>query len=348
MYAITDLFEESVQKFGSNVYLWEKKNDKYTAATYREVNVLVHRFAAGLVKLGIRKGDRIALISEGRNDWVVSELGILYAGAINVPLSVKLSNPAEIEFRLHHAEVRMVITSKGQINKIRSVMSALPKLEKVIVLDSLGNYEKNEIYFQDILNSGEEFIRTSKTEYDAIWKSVKPDDLANICYTSGTTSDPKGIMLTHRNYTANTEQSMSLMDVPDWYVTLMTLPWDHAFAHTVGIYTVMRAGASLASVQNGSTPMETLRNIPVNIKEIKPHFLLSVPALAKNFRKNIETGIDAKGKLIKALFQFGLKVAYSYNGDDWRKGKGWRFILKPFYAIIDKIIFKKVLLFGWF
>ncbi len=81
-----------------------------------------------------------------------------------------------------------------------------------------------------------------------------------------------------------------------YWTTLLILPWDHAFAHTCGIYTLMSCGASLASIQVGETPMETLKNIPVNIKENRPFLLMSVPALAKNFRKNIEKGIREKGR----------------------------------------------------
>jgi long-chain acyl-CoA synthetase len=132
------------------------------------------------------------------------------------------------------------------------------------------------------------------------------------------------------------------MDIPDYYRTLLILPWDHAFAHTAGIYCFMGMGASIASVQLGSTPLETLKNIPVNIKEIKPHLLMSVPALAKNFRKNIEKGIRDKGKIAEALFNRALKTAYKYNGIGWDKGKGWRKIYKPMVNLYDKILFSKI------
>lgn len=343
MLAITDLLEETVSKFGNNVYLWEKKTDKYIASTYNEVRDAVYKFAAGLVQLGIKKGDRIALISEGRNAWVIGELGILYAGAINVPLSVKLTEPEELEFRLKHSGARMIITSRGQLKKIQAVFEKLPDLEKIILLDPIERYEENEILFDDIISAGTDFLKNNKADFEAIWKSVKPDDPANICYTSGTTADPKGIVLSHRNYTANVDQSLSLMDVPEWYTSLLILPWDHAFAHSVGIYAIMKAGASIASVQTGSTPMETLKNIPINIRENKPSFLLSVPALAKNFRKNIESGVAAKGIFIRSLFNLGLKVAYIYNGDNWKsKGKGLKIFLKPLYALISQVIFRKV------
>jgi long-chain acyl-CoA synthetase len=104
----------------------------------------------------------------------------------------------------------------------------------------------------------------------------------------------------------------------------------------------MFRGASVGSIQTGRTPMETLRNVPVNIQEFKPDILMSVPALSKNFRKNIEKGIQAKGKITEMLFNHGLKVAYLYNGDGWNRGKGWRFLLKPEYALLDKILFSKI------
>jgi len=343
MSTITNLFEEAVKKYGDNPYLWEKKTNQYESSTYKEIHIRVYNFAAGLIQLGIQKGDRIALISEGRNDWVVSELGILYCGAVNVPLSVKLTESAEIEFRLKHSGARMVIASKNQVNKLNPIKKSFSCLEKIILLDPQEQYEIDEIYFEDVISLGKEYLFNNKTEFDKIWKSIKPEYPANICYTSGTTSDPKGIVLSHGNYTANAEQSLSLMDVPEWYVTLLILPWDHAFAHSVGIYALMRAGASIASVQAGSTAMETLKNIPLNIKETRPHFILSVPALAKNFRKNIESGVAAKGRIINSLFNFGLKLAYFYNGSDWKeKGKGLRILVKPLYSLIDKIIFKKV------
>ena len=104
----------------------------------------------------------------------------------------------------------------------------------------------------------------------------------------------------------------------------------------------MKNGASMASVEIGNTPLETLKNIPINIKETKPVFLLSVPALAKNFRKNIENGIKAKGPKVEALFKKALKTAYEYNGDGFRKGKGLQKLKLPLLKLYDKILFSKI------
>jgi len=342
MKALTTLFEDCANKYSGNVFMWEKKTDHFEPTTYAETREQVHQFAAGLISMGIQKGDRIALLSEGRNDWAISELGILYAGAVNVPLSVKLNEPAEIKFRLEHSGARMIIVSGLQAKKVANLKSEMPLLEKVIYLDPNNNEDSKDIQFSEILQSGDNLLKTNRQLFDKRWKSIAGNDYANICYTSGTTADPKGIILTHRNYTANVEQSLTLMDIPEHYTSLLILPWDHSFGHTCNIYVLMTCGASLASVQSGKTGMDTLKNIPINIKDIKPHFLLSVPALAKNFKKNIENGIRAKGPVVTALFKTGLSIGYSYNGIGWDKGKGWRVLLKPLVNLFDKIIFSKV------
>lgn len=341
MQTIPDFFEENVKKYPGNIYLWEKTASKYEGTTYAQVKELVEQFAAGLLSLGVKKGDRIALISEGRNAWVVCELGMLYIGAINIPLSVKLAEPDEIHYRLAHAGARMAIASAAQAKKIRDVKSTLPDLEKIILLDGDANTD-SEISYEAVLAAGKAFLSTSVDVYQQACRQVYPNDPANICYTSGTTADPKGIVLSHNNYVANVRQGYSLMDIPPHYTTLLILPWDHAFAHTAGIYCMMGMGASLASVQVGKTGMETLKNIPINIKEIRPNLLLSVPALASNFKKNIEKGINDKGLLVKSLFSHALSISYAYNGNGFKKGRGLTFLYKPLMKLYDKILFSKI------
>lgn len=343
MKSLVQFFEECAEKFNNNVYLWEKPHDKYEGTTYGEARKQVHEFAAGLINLGVGKGDRISLISEGRNSWVIGELGILYAGATNVPLSVKL-NPDEIKFRINHSESKIVMTSSLQAHKIKNVIEDCRTITKIIHFDTQEEYQPNEIHFNEVRKLGREWLDLpgNPAKFEAIYKSVTPSDFANICYTSGTTADPKGIILTHGNYVTNVYQAYSLIDIPPFYKTLIMLPWDHSFGHTCGIYAFMGKGASIASVKTGKTPMETLRNLPSCMKEIKPNLLLSVPALAKNFRKNIEKGIKEKGKFTEALFNHALKMSYSYNNEGWNKGKGLQKFKKPLLSLYDKILFSKI------
>lgn len=341
MKTIIELLENSAQKYANNPYLLEKKTDRYEATTYKETKEQVYKVAAGLLAMGIRKGDRIALISEGRTDWVISELGILYTGAVNVPLSILIKESNELKFRLEHSETRWIIISGNQIDKIKSIRKDLKNIEKVIFLDPQESYGKDEIFMGDVKKMGEEYLSKNNEKFLEIMHSVGPDDYANICYTSGTTADPKGIILSHRNYTANIEQTLTLMDVPEWWTTLLIIPWDHSFGHTVGIYIMMAVGASLAAVQ-GKSYLDSLKNIGTNIKEIRPVFELSAPALAKSLRKNIEKGIREKGPTIEKLFNHALKIAYRYNGIGWDRGKGFKIFLKPLYSLYDVILFKKI------
>ena len=345
---LPELFEHNVSRFASNVMVLQKEGAAYAGVTYAEIRSAVHRCAAGLMSLGIRRGDRLALISEGRKEWVVSELGILYAGGINVPISVKIDEPSELAFRLQHAGCRGVLVSGAHSRKVFGIIAQLPLCERIILLDGVdGNHTPPSVAvtgFDDLLARGEEFLGKNGAEFESVWKGVKGSDPANICYTSGTTADPKGIVLTHLNYTANIAQGTALYPLPPHSSTLLILPWDHAFAHTCGIYALASTGGSFGCVQLGKTPMETLRNIPVNIREIRPTFLLSVPALAKNFRKGIEKGVRDKGPVARMLFRAALATAYSYQGATGgrEKGAGWRALLSPLVRLFDAILFSRI------
>ncbi|HLW07843.1 MAG TPA: AMP-binding protein [Marinilabiliaceae bacterium] len=342
MGSIIDYFEERVNKYSDNPLVWEKEETIYKPFSYQEINDKVQKYAAGLIELGIEKGDRIALLSEGRKDWLIAELAILHAGAINVPLSVKLEEANDLVFRIQHSDSKLVIVSEFQLSKIRNIKDDLPLLENVLILDPIQEVEKDEITWTTVFELGEKLLNSDATIVAERCKKIKPDDIANISYTSGTTADPKGIMLSHRNYTANVEQAFSYIDIPAHYRTLVVLPWDHAFAHTAALYAFMYRGASIAAVKAGRTANETLKNFPNNILEIQPHVLMSVPALAKNFRKNIEKGVQSKGKVAWMLFQLAMAHAFWYNGTGDNKGKGLKKITYPLSILFDKILFKNI------
>ena len=338
---IIDLFESSVEKYGGKTFLLEKRHHKFEPTTYAETKELALEVGAGLASVGIRPKDKVAILAEGSNAWIVSELGLFYAGAVSVPLSVKLEESNDLLFRLRHAEVKALFVSKYQLPKIRRIRAELPQIEHVIVLGHIP-LEPGETAYGTLRRLGRDYLSKHKEEFLKIGQAIRNEDYATITYTSGTTADPKGVVLTHRNYTANVEQSLSRIDIPSHYRTLIILPLDHCFAHVVGFYIMIACGASVATVQIGKTPMETLKNIPLNIREVQPHFLLSVPALAKNFRKNIESSIRAKGAFTERLFRLGLRTAYVYNQDGYSRGKGWRCLLRPAVALFDAVLFRKV------
>ena len=339
---IIDLFESSVEKFGDKDFLLEKHDGVFQPTTYKECKVLAKQIGAGLVAMGVKPKQTVSILAEGCNNWILSELGLLYAGAISVPLSIKLEEANDLLFRLRHADVEMIFVSQYQLSKIRKIREQLPLLKQIIIFDGDMELQEGEVMLKDVMTLGEKYLSENEAEFLKIGQAIQNDDYATITYTSGTTADPKGVILTHRNYTANVEQALTRISIPSDYKMFIILPLDHCFAHVAGFYIMVACGASVATTQVGRTPMETLKNVPVNIKEVKPHVLLSVPALAKNFRKSIETSIRKQGPKVEKLFKFALKVAYEYNQDGYTKGKGWRFILKPLVSLFDKILFEKV------
>ncbi len=340
MKTIIQLFDESVDKFRDKTFLWEKISTQFEPLTYAETKEHVYELASGLMSLGIEAGDKVALLSEGCSDWIIGELAILHLGAVNVPLSVKLEESNDLYFRLKHSETKYIIVSSTQLQKIRSIIDQLPNIERVVVMNMSGEPQGKEVTYSEVIATGKELLTENRAKIQTISQQVKGSDMANISYTSGTTADPKGIMLSHRNYTANVEQSMSVIQINTEDSNLIILPLDHCFAHVAGFYTFMAYGAKVATVQVGKTPMESLRNIPLNIKEFKPTVIMSVPTLAKNFRKNIEANIKAKGEKTAKLFEKALQTAYDYNREGYnKKGSLLTKIKLKFY---DKIIFSKV------
>ena len=247
---IIDFVEKYVAKYSKSPFLWEKNLDtnEWEATSYEDTLKEAKRIAAGLMDLGVQKGEKVSFISEGRNLWVIGELGVLYTGAVNVPLSIKLEESNDLVFRVKHSDSKYIITSKFQLPKIRKILPECPLVEKVIIFDEIDDMRENEIYIGDIMAAGDKFLAEHEEMFIKRYKSVGPDDYANISYTSGTTADPKGILLTHRNYTANVEQAHSVIGVEPTDRMLIILPLDHCFAHVAGFYTMMSYGASIGTV----------------------------------------------------------------------------------------------------
>ena len=343
---IIDFVETYTNRFANNVYLREKVDGVWKEITQAQTRTEAYRIGAGLMALGLQKGEKIALLSESRAMWILAEIGALYAGAVDVPLSVNLGEGQDLLFRIHHSDAKWILVSANQLPKIRAIIAECPAVKKVIVFDDtafhVDNLREGEIKMSEVQRMGDTFLAENRQLFVNRYKSIGPDDYANISYTSGTTADPKGILLTHRNYTANVEQGHSVISIGENEVMLIILPLDHCFAHVAGMYTMMYYGGSIAFVPIGRNSLATLKNVPTAIKETRPHVMLSVPALARNFKKNIETSVKAKGPKVEKLFNFAVKNAIAYNKEYYNRGglkNCWR---KPLMWLFDKLIFKSV------
>ena len=336
---IIDFVNEYVEKYQNDTYLREKVDGVWKETSYLKTREDARLLAAGFMALGLQKGDKVSLLAEARPLWVIAEFGILFAGAVDVPLSYKLESDHDLTFRINHSDSRFIVTSEMEIHKVRRVIDQCPAIEKVLVMDNIP-LQEGEMYLSDLYEIGKKFIEEHPGELEQRMASIGPDDYANISYTSGTTADPKGILLTHRNYTANVAQGASVINIKRGAIMLIILPMDHCFAHVAGLYTMMSYGGSIATVP-GKTPQAQLRNILPTMKEVHPNVMLTVPAISRTFKKAIENGIKAKGKTTEKLYNIALKNAKKYYKDYYNQGGAqiWR---KPFVKLFDKLIFSKV------
>ena len=188
---IIDLFESSVEKYGAKTFLLEKKHRAFEPTTYAETKELALETGAGLAAIGIRPKDKVAILAEGSNAWIVSELGMFYAGTVSVPLSVKLEESNDLLFRMRHAEVKALFVSKYQLPKIRRIRAELPEVKHIIVIGHIP-LEPGETALGTLRRLGRDYLSKHREEFLAIGRGIGNDDYATITYTSGTTADPKG------------------------------------------------------------------------------------------------------------------------------------------------------------
>lgn len=352
-HTVINLLRGAAKQFPTAPYLSEKSNQGWHTLSFQQVLEKSQFFAAALVEHGFQFNDKIALLAEGRNDWVITEYGLLMAGCVNVPLSIKLLNE-EIQFRLSHAGCRGMIVSSNTIVK------ALESIDKETLSDFRLIYldQNIEVYKQILLESGldpsqvlllsdlyalgEEKLLKDRSLLLERESKITEDQIVTISYTSGTTGNPKGIMLSHLNYYANSTDAMQFFDVSQGDRLLIILPLDHSFAHTVGIYASVVKGLSIYFVDARGSSKNAIKNIPINLKEANPHFLLTVPALTGNFMSKMKDGVTAKGGLILKLFKAGLQAGIEMKGNGFEAPKKVGLQKKFIYWLAYNLIFKKL------
>jgi long-chain acyl-CoA synthetase len=352
------MIEEAAVSWANDPYALRKTDSGYSPVTFKEARDRSREFAAWIVARGWAKGNNVAILAEGSPEWIIGEYGVLLAGCSSVPLSIKLLGE-EVPFRLNHSGAKAILTTKNQLEKVIGSFTAVDDQGIVVVyLDDdadearlvaakFGIGAERIVGLSEAIAAGRASLSDPASDMnaklDAIAEGVEEDDVATICYTSGTTGNPKGIMLTHLNYWTNCHDGVDLFRMPRGFRTLVILPVDHSFAHTAGLYIALVIGMSLYFVDSRGGGIATLRNIPINLKEVNPTFLMTVPALSGNFMKKIIGGIEEKGGFIEKLFKAGIAAGISYNGDGYNKPPlGVR--LKAFfpYKIAKALVFDKV------
>lgn len=266
---IVDLFDEAVNHKSRPDALRVKRDGDFQPLSSAEVRGQVQGLVAGLSNLGAEPGDRIALLSENRPEWLVSDIAILSAGAINVPVYPTLPSN-QIEGLLNDAGVKIIILSSSeQLEKIREIESKIPSLQATVVMD-LEEPESDSLRgFAGLRSEGEQAWQRDPDGYLKVRQGIGPQDVATIIYTSGTTGPPKGVMLSHANIVANVLELSRVFDFDHTDSVLSLLPLSHIFER-VAHYLMFYCGVSIAYA-------ESIEKVPINMQEVQPTVVACVP-----------------------------------------------------------------------
>ena len=330
---LNQLFFEAVSKYNRPDALQVKAGGTYRPISHTEVADRVRHAARGLSSLGVRRGDRVAILSENRPEWAVADFACLSIGLTDVPIYPTL--PADqIAYMLKDSgAVAIFVSNKTQAEKIREIRSQLSALKTVIGFDDipgLTNMSIAELENRGVQGENKESINTYRE--DAL--TVKPDDLATIIYTSGTTGEPKGVMLTHDNIYGNVAASRTAIPFEGRDVALSFLPLSHIFERMGGHYLMFATGTSIAYA-------ESIDAVPVNMQEVRPTLVLSVPRLyEKMFARVLESALTG-GFLKKQIFFWARGVADRWANEKLA-GREPGGLLAQQYAIAQKLVFSKL------
>jgi long-chain acyl-CoA synthetase len=348
------MLDEAALKWGPAAYAYRKTDAGWVAVSFKEARDRAREFAAWLLSTGARRNERIAVLAEGSPEWIMGEFGLLMAGCVSVPLSIKLLEE-EIPFRLDHSQARAILTTKNQLKKVLGSFNRAENRQiQIIYLDNdpewarriaaeYGVSASRVIGFDEARAAGRAALPSFLDRLDQCIASVEEDDTVTISYTSGTTGNPKGIMLTHLNYWTNCHDAVKAIPLPPGWRSLIILPVDHSFAHTAGLYSGLVCGLTLYFVDSRGGGIGTLRNIPINLVESNSHFLFTVPSLTANLMKKIVAGVEEKGGLIERLFKTGIAAGIAYNGNGFTAPRlGVRLRNMVPYKIAKLLIFNKI------
>jgi len=353
MHTVLNLLSESAKKYPDYKVLWDKTSGEWKGISLEQTEKLTDKLAIALLKHGFSSNEKFGILSEGRNNWVLSEYAILKIKAISVPLSVKLL-PEEILFRMNHSEASGIFVSANYLENILKIYNQLQnKNFRIILLDAkneridnlLTQYkiEQDKVLFFDQLVS-QDITKEDIENLEQIKSTVGEDDTMVVIYTSGTTGDPKGVMLTHKNFWYNSTYAYKhFRDFPQFCKSLVILPIDHSFAHTAQVYTAILIPYAIYFLDARGGGMQAIKNIPQNLQEVQPHFLLTVPALTGNFMKKIMESIRKQSSVVQKMFDLGIKAGTKINGNGYKKASMLKRIVWTLpYTIIDAIVFRKI------
>lgn len=318
------LLKEKVEKNG-NIFLQadKNKNGDYEYFTYSEVYEKILAFSLSLEKIGMKRGENVAIISDNRNEWLVSDMAIQSLGGADVPRGTD-SSAVEIRFIINFADCKIgIFENEKQILKVLENISEVPLLKTVILYTEISEETKQKIenakmnfyYFKELLADGEKILKSNyaknKNHIEEKMYKTQKDDVATIIFTSGTTGTPKGVMLTHNNYLSQLSVAHNFMPgkMGEWWMSI--LPIWHSFERIAQYEAILLHCGIAYSKPNA-------RVLLSDLKTIKPRWMCGVPRLWDALSSGINKKMAKEGKITYSIYKFFMNIGKNYaNAKDF-------------------------------
>jgi len=279
-----------------------KRDGAWRPIATDEFETTVRRLSLGFQALGLKPGDRVALLSENRPEWVIADFAALTAGGVTVPIYTSLL-PDQIRHIVDDSGAKIVVCSdRDLLRKVEAVRSALPSVEHVVLIE--GEAPAGTLAFAGVLDRGKRLDETSPGSFERSAEAARPGDLASVIYTSGTTGLPKGVMLSHANFVSNIDSLRAAIDFRADDTILSFLPLSHVLERT----------ATFLFVHSGSTIAyaESIEAVAANMVEVRPTIVVSVPRLFEKIYSRVMDQILAGSRLKRAIFVWALATGKKY------------------------------------
>jgi long-chain acyl-CoA synthetase len=297
---LVELFERVVRVHQKPDTLNYKKDGRWLSLSANEMLARARSIAAGLYSLGVRHGDRVAILSESRCEWTLADAGCQFAGAIDVPIYPTLT-PPQAAYILKDSGSRVLILANHQkYIQLREVLKECPAVEQVVIFDDEGVEPGDATTLAELEETGRALEAKQPELIDEIAHQTTADELATIIYTSGTTGEPKGVMLTHANVVSNVVDSAGRFAFGARDSALSVLPLSHVFERTA-MYMYLYHGMA---VYFG----ESLDQIGQNLREVRPTIFVGVPRIFEKIYARVKEKAAGKGKLNLALLNWSVAV----------------------------------------
>ncbi len=332
---IAQLFLEAVDTHQKPDALKFKEGGAWRSISHQQVYEDVRRAALGLRGLDVAPGDRVAILSENRPEWLISDFACVMSGAISVPLYPVL--PADqIEYLLRDSEVKAIfVSTEEQYAKIREVRSRVPTLGQVISYDGPPGGESGVLPLAELLELGGTMLSDHPDdEYRERALATDPHDLLTIIYTSGTTGRPKGAMLTHNNVASNVHSVLQIFDIGPGDVALSVLPLCHIFERMAGHYVMFRAGVTIGYAESFAAVVD-------NFVEVRPTVMTLVPRGYEKIHARVEQAAREASPAKRRLLSWAIAVG-ARRLDRVMAGRKVGPLLAAEHKVADRLVFSKL------